>query len=38
MNTLSLLLLLSKLKELAFAGDGIAIATATRQDVTNSKV
>lgn len=38
MNALSLLLLLPKLKELAFAGDDIAISTATRQDVTNSEV
>lgn len=37
MNTLSLLPLLPKAKGLAF-GDGIAIATATRQDVTDSEV
>lgn len=38
MNTLSLLLLLPQVEALAFAGDGTAISTATRQDVTNSEV
>lgn len=37
-STLSLLLLIPKLKELPFACDGIAISTATRQDVTDSEV